>query len=67
MIKIANKTGSSVRGDANHSGATDVVDLVRMKKAVVNEGNYTLASDLNEDGLVNALDLAEIRRYLLNN
>lgn len=53
-------------GDVNGDGVTDIRDLVRLKKilAKVTQDSEDKA-DLDGDGSIDAVDTAEIRRYLL--
>lgn len=59
-----------VSGDANADGQTDIIDLVRAKKHLVDDTTpiFTSATDLNSEGeeRINALDLSELRKLLLN-
>ena len=59
-----------VSGDANADGQTNIIDLVRAKKHLVDDTTpiFTSAMDLNSEGeeRINALDLSELRKLLLN-
>ena len=53
-----------VRGDANSDGITDIRDYVSMKECALTE-EYSAAADINADGSVNASDITELRKRLL--
>ena len=53
-----------VRGDANGDGITDIRDYVSMKECALTAG-YDKAADINADGSVNASDITELRKRLL--
>ena len=57
-------TSAIVMGDANGDGSIDIRDLVRMKKMTAT-GDYTKSADLISDNKIDALDLVEMRKYLL--
>ena len=53
-----------VRGDANGDGITDIRDYVSMKECALT-AKYDEAADINADRSVNASDLTELRKRLL--
>ena len=53
-----------VRGDANGDGITDIRDYVSMKECAL-RAEYDEAADINADRSVNASDLTELRKRLL--
>ena len=53
-----------VRGDANGDGITDIRDYISMKECALT-AEYDKAADINADGSVNASDLTELRKRLL--
>ena len=50
--------------DANGDGITDIRDYVSMKECALT-AKYDKAADINADGSVNASDLTELRKRLL--
>ncbi|MBQ8906266.1 MAG: dockerin type I repeat-containing protein [Ruminococcus sp.] len=54
-------------GDVNADGICSVQDAVMMQKFIVNAGGLTdwTAGDLNQDGRINAFDLAIMKKILL--
>ena len=54
----------AMKDDVNGDFEIDVRDLVRLKKNIANQSADS-ASDLNNDGSVNAIDLAFLRKILL--
>lgn len=66
--KISSTSQLFDHGDANGDGVLDIKDLVRMKKALVNKDNINctpLVADMNIDTVVNAEDVAILRKILL--
>lgn len=53
-----------VRGDANGDGITDIRDYVSMKECAL-RAEYDKAADINADRSVNASDITELRKRLL--
>ena len=53
-----------VRGDANGDGITDIRDYVSMKECAL-RAEYDEAADINADRSVNASDITELRKRLL--
>jgi len=52
--------------DLNCDGLSNLVDLIRLKKSASGEiTDYVVATDVNSDGSVNALDIANFKYYLL--
>ncbi len=58
---------AKVRGDVNADGAFSTADIVMMQKWLLAVGGLTdwQAGDLCEDGVINAFDLAAMKRELL--
>lgn len=56
-------------GDANGDGEVNILDLIRMKKYAAGITEYTkaneTASDMNDSGIIDALDLTVLRKLLL--
>lgn len=52
-------------GDANADNLVDIKDLVRIKKTV-SEKKFNPLADINEDNSLNAMDLADLQKQLLN-
>ncbi len=66
--KISSTSQLFDHGDVNGDGVLDIKDLVRMKKALVNKDNINctpLVADMNIDTVVNAEDVAILRKILL--
>ena len=70
-VKVANLTVTqpiaTVLGDVNHDLDINVCDLVRLKKYMA-DNSVTIhweAADCNEDGIVDEVDLAELRKIIL--
>lgn len=60
---------STETGDLNGDGATDIADVLYMKKYLTKYDGYTVGltnADLNFDGKINIKDLVHYRRYLVN-
>lgn len=57
-----------VSGDSNKDGVSDVADLVRVKKYLADKtGNIALSNtDTDNNKTINATDLTEIRKFLIN-
>lgn len=55
--------GDYIIGDINSDGSIDIRDLISLKK-IAATSDYTQNADLTEDNKIDALDLAEMRRYL---
>lgn len=58
-------TGSLKNGDVNSNGKIDLVDLSRLLAEFGKSGQS--GADLNSDGLVNTLDLLQLRSILIEN
>lgn len=58
-------TGSLKNGDVNSNGKIDLVDLSRLLAQFGKSGQS--GADLNSDGLVNTLDLLQLRSILIEN
>ena len=58
-----------VTGDTSGDGATNALDLLKVKRHILSiekiSGAYLTAGDVNRDGLANALDLLKIKRDIL--
>ena len=52
-------------GDMNADGYINILDLVRMKKKLVDLSDAKKAYDVTGDGVFNASDLIEMRKFLL--
>ena len=52
-------------GDVNCDHTIDIRDLVAIKKITINMRDI-YSADLNSDSMVNAQDIAQLRKYLLN-
>ena len=70
VINIEDKTYNVVKlGDVNGDGRTDAIDLLLIKRYLLNtyeiEGIYSVAGDLNYDKSVDAIDLLLEKRHLL--
>ena len=63
VLKVTTES-ALVKGDINGDGSVDIRDLVRLKK-MASSGGYSHSADLIPDDVINALDLAEMRKYLL--
>ena len=63
VLKVTTES-ALVKGDINGDGSVDIRDLVRLKK-MASSGGYSHSADLIPDDVINALDLAEMREYLL--
>ena len=66
MLQIA-PTGEEQQpapADLNDDGATNILDLIRLKKIIVDAADYIPEADLNRDGLINAEDLTVLNRIL---
>lgn len=59
----------SLRGDTNGDGEVDLIDLVRIRRKIVEESNDTMesdrASDLNSDGVIDSSDLVKMRKTIV--
>jgi len=51
-------------GDSNGDGAIDILDLISLKTAVLNNDAYASYRDMNTDKEINALDLTELKKVL---
>ena len=58
-------------GDVNGDGKVNPVDIVLLRKYLLNSEKYPVAdekaADVNVDGKVNPVDIVLLRKYLLNN
>lgn len=52
-------------GDANADGVLNIIDLVSMKKSIVNNAPYFLLLDINQDESINSADLVSLKSFLL--
>lgn len=66
-VVLAMTGSASIRGDVNADGTFSVADIVMMQKWLLNAGKITdwQAGDLCEDGVINAFDLAVMKRELI--
>ncbi len=57
-----------IKGDINDDGKADAADLVMLQKWILGSGELTnwQNADLCEDGVIDAFDMAALRRLLLN-
>lgn len=55
----------SVDCDVNMDGIFDVRDLIRTKKVLVQASNLTTAADIDKNSRIDSIDLAELRKKLL--
>lgn len=57
-----------IKGDINDDGKADIADLVMLQKWLLGSGDLTnwKNADLCEDGVIDAFDVAALRRLLLN-
>ena len=51
-------------GDANYDGSLDIIDLVCIKKLIVNR-QYTIGADCKYDEILDSADLTQIKKWLL--
>jgi len=51
--------------DINTDKKQDILDLIRLKKNILNQTDYSIEKDLNRDGTVSALDLVTLKQYHL--
>ncbi len=70
QVKIENDTYIIiVSGDANGDGTLDIIDLVRMKKQLVELEHYDeafiKAMDINENGEFDIADIAKTKKILV--
>ncbi len=64
-IRISNSRAASVvYGDANNDGARNILDLIVLKKALLDNDPMQRAFDVCYDGLFNANDLIALRKIL---
>lgn len=72
-VKVVNADSSRtytlvVKGDNNGDGVINTVDLVYIRKVIVNSNAlnalYKEASDINRDGKINTVDLVYIRKHI---
>lgn len=56
-----------INGDVNDDGKVDILDLVRLKKYIVDNKVeiFEDAADLDGNGLYNSVDLTDLRKILL--
>lgn len=61
--------GTEGSGDANWDGALTVTDCIMLQKYLLQAGHVTnkVAADLNQDGTIDAFDLAILKQKLLDN
>lgn len=52
-------------GDLNSDGVINILDLIAIKKAIVDKKNVTYQNDINGDGYLNAEDMAALKKMLL--
>lgn len=64
----------SVKGDISGDGVMDVIDLAKLKKALLGilnteskslEGSYKISADINDDGQIDIVDLARMKKLLI--
>lgn len=53
------------KGDANQDGCVNLLDLVALKKMILQSKEETATADINEDTILNAGDLLELSKILL--
>ena len=58
-----------IYGDINGNGKIDSVDLIRLRKKLIDlisiDGIYSVAADINRDGQISSVDLIRIRKHLI--
>ena len=54
-------------GDLNADGTVDALDLVRLRKALLNYEDCNEINDLNGDGNLDVIDYVRMKRYLVDN
>ena len=61
--------GNVTKGDVNQDGSIDVLDLVRVQKAIIGlttlNADQFAAADVNGDGTVDIIDLIRIQKHIL--
>ena len=59
-----------IRGDVNHNGVVDVLDMAELRLILAYPGQYDIiceyCADVNGDGIINVPDMASLRLMLAN-
>ncbi len=56
-----------ILGDADHNDEINILDLIALKKALLDDEEYTVVVDMDKNATVDSLDLVALKVYLWDN
>jgi len=62
--ELSRETVTVIYADCDGNKVCNILDLIALKKAILDNKGYSLGSDLHYDNVINSLDLIAIKKYL---